>query len=84
MDFFKAVKQGETAAVSAWLQGGGDPDVQDHNGMTGLMLAVDNGHQDILVMLVKAKAKLNLTALGFAMDNGNVEAAALLRKAGAK
>ena len=66
-----------------------NPDIQDNDGMTALMYAVENWHLEIVEALLNANADLNIrnedgwTALMSACPNGNAEVVEVLLKGGA-
>lgn len=74
------------------LVGGGDgnPNQTDDSSRTGLHYAAINGNLEIIAILVKANAKLNVpdglgnTPLHLAADRGQTEAAKLLLEVGAE
>lgn len=74
-----------TAMIDAYVN---IKEAQDKIGQTALHLAAARNYAEIVKLLLKAKARLNikaingLTAYQFAAENGQKEAAALIKKAG--
>jgi ankyrin repeat protein len=86
----RAAAQNDAALVSHLVGGGnGNPDETDDQSRTGLHYAAMNGNLQIIAILVKANAKLNVedalgdTPLHLAADQNQTEAAKLLLEVGA-
>lgn len=58
-EFFKALKQSDSASVKLFLQGGIDPNVKNKAGETALTFAAVNSNVEVLKILAE-KANLNL------------------------
>ena len=87
----RAAAQNDAELVRQLVGSGeGNPDMVDENSRTGLHYAEMNGNLQILAILIKAKAKLNIedklgdTALHLAAEQGQTEIAKLLIDAGAR
>ena len=92
----KAVAEGDTEAVSAWLDGSGRPDATwdapdgSFRGYTLLMGASWNGHEALVATLLKRGASIDLldsnggSALMYATSQGQATIVRLLLKAGAQ
>ncbi|HEY3910632.1 MAG TPA: ankyrin repeat domain-containing protein [Stellaceae bacterium] len=87
----RAAAQNDAALVRQLVGSGeGNPDMTDDQSRTGLHYAAMNGNLQILAILIKAKAKLNLedklgdTPLHLAAEQGQTEAAKLLLEVGAE
>ena len=84
MDIFQAAKKNDVNSLADLIRNGSDPNVKDPNGMTPLMLAIDNQSSDAIRFLVKSKVDLNLTdkfgqtALMLAAGRNNAPAVKLL------
>ncbi len=57
-----AIKRGDALAVGAHLRRGANADARDCYGQTGLMLAAQAGHLDVVATLIEHGADLNVTA----------------------
>lgn len=85
----EAIKRGDVAIVLDLLGQGRDVDARDRYGQTGLMLAAQAGHRNVVEALVTHRANLNITAkfglsaLMLAVITGHAEVARVLVKAGA-
>jgi len=83
-----AVTSGDSRMVKMLLINGADPDIQDENGRTALILATENGDKAVVQMLLEKKAKLNVqdkdgrTALLLAAANGDKAVVELLLENG--
>jgi uncharacterized protein len=87
----RAAAQNDAEAVRQIVGGGeGNPDQTDDQSRTGLHYAAMNGNLQILAILIKAKAKLNVednlgnTPLHLAAERDQTEAAKLLLDVGAE
>jgi len=87
----RAAAQNDAETVRRLVGGGdGNPDAVDENSRTGLHYAAMNGNLEILAILIKANAKLNVedplgnTPLHLAADHNQTEAAKLLLDVGAE
>ncbi len=87
----RAAAQNDAELVRQLVGSGeGNPDMIDENSRTGLHYAAMNGNLQILAILIKAKAKLNVedklgdTPLHLAAEQGQTEAAKLLLDVGAE
>ncbi len=87
----RAAAQNDAEQVRQLVGSGeGNPDMVDDDQRTGLHYAAMNGNLQILAILIKAKAKLNVedklgdTPLHLAADRGQTEAAKLLLDVGAE
>jgi ankyrin repeat protein len=84
-----AVRNGDLADLQRQITAGADVNARDRYGQTGLMLAAQAGHTEIVDALIAANADLNqtakftLTALMLAILAGRQEAARRLVEAGA-
>jgi ankyrin repeat protein len=56
-DFLKAAERGDLSAVESLIANGADINAKLNNGKTALMLATQNGHEEIKELLIKAGAK---------------------------
>lgn len=85
----RASKQNDAELVRHLLANDGNPNQVDEDSRTALQYAAMNGNLQIIALLVKAKARLDVkdklgnTALLLAVDRGQVEAAKLLLDVGA-
>ena len=86
----RAAAQNDTDAVRRIVGGGdGNPDQSDDQSRTGLHYAAMNGNLQIIAILIKANAKLNVpdtlgdTPLHLAAEQNQTEAAKLLLDVGA-
>ncbi|HVT03194.1 MAG TPA: ankyrin repeat domain-containing protein [Thermoanaerobaculia bacterium] len=80
-NFFEAVKQGDSAAVTNYLSSGGNVDATDDEGKTALMMATDGAIAKTLLQAranVDAVDKKGMTPLMTAATNGNAEIVRLL------
>ncbi|MFB9279401.1 ankyrin repeat domain-containing protein [Cohnella cellulosilytica] len=88
-DLLKAVRNGDTQAVSTLLKQGARPDVVDEMFITPLMEAAREGHMEMVKALLEYGASPNLhasnneTALMWAVDGGYLEIVKLLLEVGA-
>lgn len=86
---FNAVRNHDQGALNEYLRMGGDIDARDSNGMTALILAVDEGCDSIVRFLLDRKASPDLTdrwgqtALMLAAGRNNSKCAKLLLASGA-
>lgn len=87
----RAAAQNDAELVRQLVGSGeGNPDMVDDQSRTGLHYAAMNGNLQILAILIKAKAKLNIedklgdTPLHLAAEQGQTEAAELLLDVGAE
>ncbi|MGH7113488.1 MAG: ankyrin repeat domain-containing protein [Stellaceae bacterium] len=87
----RAAAQNDAALVRQLVGSGeGNPDMVDDQSRTGLHYAAMNGNLQILAILIKAKAKLNIedklgdTPLHLAAERDQTEAAELLLDVGAE
>lgn len=92
-ELIQAAKDGSLAVVQTLLADGANPKTTDYNGVSFLMWATNNGHMEVVKLLldkgaeVKAKATINnveWTALKAAKKMGHKDIVELLEKAGAK
>lgn len=89
MDWERAAKSGDAAALRALLDGAVGVDSLDRYGQTALMLAAPRGHREAVEVLLGAgadldhTAKYGLSALMLATINDRQEIARLLVEAGA-
>jgi ankyrin repeat protein len=85
----RAVREGDISSLRRQLAGGADVNARDRRGQTGLMLAAERGHVEVVGALLAAGAGLNyaakygLTALMRAVLNRHADVARMLVKAGA-
>jgi len=85
----RAAHQNDAALVRSLVAGDGNPNQTDEDGRTGLHYAAISGNLQIIAILIKASAKLDIkdklgnTPLHMAADNNQVEAAKLLLDVGA-
>lgn len=83
------VMLGGSQTLRVLLAHGIDPNMQDREGRTALMMAASNGSAVAVQVLMSAKAAVNLkdskgkTALAYALENHKEDVANLLRQAGA-
>jgi len=89
-NFLKASGNGETETVEMLLEKGADVNEADIDGMTALMMASENGHKDVVEILLKEEGiNVNLwnnegeTALILASEYGHTEIVKMLLNAGA-
>ena len=87
----RSAAQNDAEAVRKLVGGGGgNPNMVDEHSRTGLHYAAMNGNLEILAILIKANAKLNVedplgnTPLHLAADHNQTEAAKLLLDVGAE
>ena len=87
----RAAAQNDAETVRRLVGGGdGNPNAVDENSRTGLHYAAMNGNLEILAILIKANAKLNVedplgnTPLHLAADHNQTEAGKLLLDVGAE
>lgn len=59
-----AARHGRTSIADLLIAGGADLDVTAKYGLSALMLAVVNGHIDIALALIDAKANISLKGTG--------------------
>ena len=59
-EFFIQVELNNIGFVQNWLNQGGNINVQSHDGKTALMRASQRGHQNIVLFLIKNKARINI------------------------
>lgn len=84
MSLFDAVAAGDLARVEALLAGGADPNPFDAEGRTPLMLAAENGREDLVRALLAGGSdsiltdRVGETALGKAAAHGHGRVAAIL------
>ena len=79
-------QEGDISEVREWLDFGANPNAARDDGITALILATNNGHAEVVKMLLEAGANLNGandTVLMFAADDGYVEIIKMLLVAGA-
>jgi ankyrin repeat protein len=58
-EFFRAVKDGDTAEVQGLIEAGVDVNAMDKNGNTALMCALYIGHTEIVELLISKGADVN-------------------------
>jgi ankyrin repeat protein len=84
MSLFDAVAAGDLAHVQVLLDGGADPNPFDVEGRTPLMVAAENGREDLVQCLLAGGAdpiltdRVGETALGKAAAHGHGRVAAIL------
>jgi uncharacterized protein len=84
MSLFEAVRAGDLARVQALLDAGEDPNPFDDEGRTPLMLAAENGREDLVLALLGGGTdpiltdRVGETALAKAAAHGHARIAALL------
>lgn len=84
-----ATKRGDVQIVLELLGRGIDVDTRDRYGQTALMLAAHAGHREVVEILIRHRANLNVTAkfglsaLMLALVAGHADVARMLAKAGA-
>ncbi|QRK11871.1 ankyrin repeat domain-containing protein [Archangium violaceum] len=84
MSLFDAVMAGDLARVEALLAAGADPNPFDADGRTPLMVAAENGHEELVRTLLAAGAdpiltdRMSESALTKAAAHGHGRVAALL------
>ena len=84
MSLFDAVLAGDLARVQALLDAGADPNPFDDEGRTPLMIAAENGREDLVLALLDGGTdpiltdRVGETALGKAAAHGHARIAALL------
>ncbi len=61
MDEFKAARDGDETAIAGYLRKGGNIDAGDSNGLTLLIVAVDNGRHGMVKFLLSKGADPNRT-----------------------
>ncbi len=87
--FLRAVEAGNTQVVAEFLSKGLDPDTADQDGNTVLMLAARLGHENMVALLLQAKAGVSKTgpkgdnALMMASLKGHIGVARILVESGA-
>ena len=87
--FFFAVKKNDSTAVKHFLNAGTDKDIRDQSKRTGLIMAAQNGHEDIVRVLIDAGAdtsardKSQATGLWWAANRGHSDIVLSLIDAGA-
>jgi ankyrin repeat protein len=90
VSLIEASKKGDLAKVQEFINTQAEVNAKDTDGMTALMWASGNGHDEVAKALiaagadVNAKTKNGVTALMVASKKGHVEIVKLLRAAGAK
>jgi ankyrin repeat protein/TPR repeat protein len=62
--FWQGVERGDIGAVDLYLNNGGKPNTSNHEGLTALALAAQNGHQQIIARLIAAGADVNAPSKG--------------------
>ena len=78
MDIFEATKKGIKTTISELLKSGIKINCQDKNGMTPLMISIDNRNIEIVKFILGNRpnldivAKYNQTALMLAAGRGNI------------
>ena len=90
--FFIAAREGQIAAMEAFIEAGFDPNFKGPKGWTALMLAAGGDSASIPAMqyLIDLGADINAkdadgrTALDWALTRGNTESSSFLRSVGAK
>lgn len=88
--FFEAAEGGDISLVSAFLEAGIDPNLQDEMGRTALYLASEEGHLEIVKLLLKKGAGVNtigpggFRALDEASLSGHFDVVKFLIENGAK
>ena len=87
---FIACEMGKSDAAAYLLEKGADVNFKNKNNLTPLMIASQKGYLQVINILIKYKADINLstdqyktTALMFACDKGHKDAALLLIEKGA-
>ncbi|HVC57130.1 MAG TPA: ankyrin repeat domain-containing protein [Stellaceae bacterium] len=81
--------QNDASAVQRLVAGGNDPNEEDDQGRTGLLVSAINGNLQIAAILIKAGAHLDVkdrlgnTPLSYAAERDHVELAQLLLDLGA-
>ena len=90
MQVYEAARNNRVGYLADMLNAGANPDARNPQGRTALMEAARLGHVNIIRILIRAVAKLNLreprdnrTALMFATSSGHPNAARALIYAGA-
>ena len=90
MQVYEAARNNRVGYLADMLNAGANPDARNPQGRTALMEAARLGHVNIIRILIRAGAKLNLreprdnrTALMFATSSGHPNAARALIYAGA-
>ena len=90
MQVYEAARNNRVGYLADMLNAGANPDARNPQGRTALMEAARLGHVNIILVLIRAGAKLNLrepmdnrTALMFATSSGHPNAARALIYAGA-
>ena len=90
MQVYEAARNNRVGYLADRLKAGANPDARNPEGRTALMEAARLGHVNIIRILIRAGAKLNLreprdnrTALMFATSSGHPNAARALIYAGA-
>jgi hypothetical protein len=90
-DLREAAKKGDARAVESLLGRGADANARTPYGATAILYASDKGHVEVVKILLKHKADVNLkdtfyggTPLGFALSNKHYDVAQLLVENGAK
>lgn len=84
MDIFTAIKRNDTAFVTEQIKSRANLNVKDSNGMTPLLVAIDNENLTIVRLLLRAKVildevdKYGQTALMLAAGRGNIQVVKLL------
>jgi len=82
--FLQAAATGDRRAVSLFLEAGVNPELANERGWTPIMLAVFNGHEEVIKLLIKYKANVHArdlhenTPLHWCADAGQMECAILL------
>lgn len=93
MDLFRAVGNNDLQTVRYLLEKGTPVNIQIPDGPTLLMFAAQEGNVDIVNILLKYGAKVNIviqnqghnsTALTYARSNGHEEVVSLLKQSGAR
>jgi outer membrane protein assembly factor BamB len=89
-DLWAAAKKGDAAKVTALLGKGVDVNAKTAYGATALSFAADKGHLEVVKVLVKHKADINVkdtfykfTPLNWAVFNGHAAIVGVLLEAGA-
>ena len=90
-DLWEAAKKGDARAVGSLLARGADPNARTPYGATPLLYASENGHLEVVRILLSHKADANLkdtfygsTPLGSALTNKHYDVARVLVENGAK